>query len=263
MKTRNFFVIGLSVLLSLSGILLMNLSRARAAYNPSYLISDAEFINSQALDAGGIQSFLNARGGTRLRSFSEGGLSAAQIIANASRSNGINPIVILATIQKEESLVDSNTNFDYRVTWAMGYGVCDSCSLDDPDVVKYRGFTNQINNATWQLKRNYSYWAANGSDYNVGSTMIIDDLAVRFANRATSALYRYTPHLHGNENFYNIYSQYSVYTAKGATGSKTSVSKTIKAKVSKTVEKSVAKISKIILKTSQPKIAPSAAPTTK
>lgn len=271
LKTRNFFVISLSVLLSLPGVLLMDLSRAQAAYNPSYLISDAEFINAEALDAGGIQSFLNARGGTRLRTFSEGGRSAAQIIADAARANGMNPIVILATIQKEESLVDSNTNFDYRVNWAMGYAVCDSCSLDDPDVVKYKGFTKQIDNATWQLKYNYSQCAVglcwNSRDWNVGRTMMIDGTAVRFANRATSSLYRYTPHLHGNENFSNIYGQYSVYTAKGAKGvkgSKTATkgikTKIAKTKVVKTVVKTAKTISKIISKTPQPKIAPSATP---
>ena len=110
----------------------------------------------------------------------------------------------------------------------MGYAICDSCSLDDPNVVKYKGFTKQVDNAAWQLKYNYSYYAGNGSDWNVGRTMIIDDTAVRFATRATSSLYRYTPHLHGNENFYNIYNRYKVFyyaskTGKG--GAKSSTSK--------------------------------------
>ena len=200
-------------------------ARTVAAYNPGNLISDAEFINWRALDANGIQQFLNTKGGTRLRTFSEGGRSAAQIIADAARSNGVSPYVILATIQKEESLVESNYNFDFRVNWAMGYAVCDGCSLDDPDVVKYRGFTNQIDNGTWQLKRNYSYHAANGSDWNVGRTMLIDGTAVRFANRATSALYRYTPHLHGNENFYNIYNRYKTFYYKSAGKTKAIVDK--------------------------------------
>lgn len=249
MKTHNFLVIGLIAFLSFFGMLLTSYSSAKAAYNPSNIISDGEFTNWQALDANGVQLFLNAHGGTRLRTFQEGGKSAAQIIADAARANGINPVVILSTIQKEESLVDSNYNFDYRVNWAMGYGVCDSCSLDDPDVVKYRGFTNQINNATWQLKHNYSYWAANGSCWNAGRTMVIDGTNVTFANRATSALYRYTPHLHGNENFYSIYNRYNSFAyinkagasgktvAGKATVNKTAISKTniAKAALAKTV----------------------------
>ncbi len=192
---------------------LVDIPKAKASFDASNLISDAEFIDWQALDASGIQHFLNSRGGTRLRSFSEGGRTAAQIIADAARVNRLNPIVILSTIQKEESIIDSDYHFDLRVVWAMGYGVCDTCSLDDPNVIKYRGFTNQIDNGAWQLKRNYSYWAGNGSAWNVGKTMIIDGVAIRFANRATSALYRYTPHLHGNGNFYDIYSNYKTYRA--------------------------------------------------
>lgn len=185
---------------------------AQAAYSAGNLISDAEFINSTVLDAAGVQSFLNTKGGTRLRTFSENGRSAAQIIADAARSNGISPYVILATIQKEESLVESNYNFDFRVNWAMGYGVCDSCSLDDPDVARRHGFTNQVKSATEQLKWNYDYWAVNSNNpYHVGNTELIDGQRVTFVNRATSALYRYTPHLHGNLNFYIIYNRYKAF----------------------------------------------------
>ena len=41
--------------------------------------------------------------------------------------------------------------------------------------------------------------------------MVIDGVAVHFDNRATSALFRYTPHLHGNENFVDIYNRYKTY----------------------------------------------------
>jgi len=180
------------------------------AYNANNLISDGEFTDTRTLDADGIQAFLNTKGGTRLRTFREGGKTAAQIIYNAARANGINPFVILATIQKEESLIESNTNFDYRVRWAMGYGVCDGCDSNDPSLQHYAGFTNQITGGTWQLKRNYSYWAT-ASSYRVGSTVVIDDTNVHIDNRATSALYRYTPHLHGNESFVNIYNRYKNY----------------------------------------------------
>lgn len=197
---------------------LMSPHFASAAWNPNNLISDSEFTNWRTLDSAGIQQFLNSRGASRLRTFSENGKTAAQIIAEQARSNGINPFVILATIQKEESLVESNYNFDFRVNWAMGYGVCDTCSLDDPNVSRYRGFTNQISNGAWQLKYNYSHWAANGSAWNVGKTMIIDGLAVTFASRATSSLYRYTPHLHGNENFVNIYNRYKNFRGSNSFG---------------------------------------------
>lgn len=231
----------------ISPIALFLVPRPAYAFDAGNLIADAEFINWRTLDATGVQQFLNSKGGTRLRTFSEGGRSAAQIIADAARSNGINPFVILATIQKEESLVDSNTNFDFRINWAMGYSICDSCSLDDSRVQANKGFTKQIDNGTWQLKRNYSYHAANGSAWNVGKTMIIDGQAVRFANRATSSLYRYTPHLHGNENFYNIYNRY-----KSFSGSKWDTGKIAKTKA---VDKTTLVAEKLrnALKTTKPK----------
>ncbi len=204
------FILMMGLIISVSGGIVLGNPHKAQAYNPNNLISDAEFLDWRTLDADGVQSFLNTKGGTRLRTFREGGRTAAQIIATAARANGINPFVILATIQKEESLIESNTNFDYRVRWAMGYGICDGCDSNDPALQKYAGFTNQVYNGTWQLKRNYSYWASFGA-YKVGNTMIIDGAAVHLDNRATSALYRYTPHLHGNESFVGIYSRYKTY----------------------------------------------------
>jgi len=208
LKIRYLLLVGW-LISALSGVILLEPSPAKA-FNPHNLISDAEFLDWQTLDADGVQSFLNTKGGTRLRNFREGGRSAAQIIAGAARANGVNPFVILATIQKEESLIESNTNFDYRVRWAMGYGICDGCDANDPDLQKYAGFTKQVYDGTWQLKHNYNL-AAGRSDYRVGNTMVIDGTAVHFDTRATAALYRYTPHLHGNENFVRFYNQYKTY----------------------------------------------------
>ena len=112
-----------SVLIGLVGLGTVSFPLKTKAIDYNNLISDGEFIDWRTLDADGVQSFLNTKGGTRLRNFREGGRTAAQIIAGAARAYGINPFVILSTIQKEESLVESNTNFDYRIRWVMGYGI--------------------------------------------------------------------------------------------------------------------------------------------
>ncbi len=220
-RIQKFFyvILALAVIVAGGGSLLLQVKKA-SAHDPQNIISDGEFVAWQTWDADGIQSFLSTKGGTRLRDFREGGLSAAQIIANAARIYGINPVVILSTIQKEESLVESNTNFDYRVRWAMGYGICDGCDSNDPALQKYAGFTNQVYSGTWQLKTNYLVWAVNGSCWNVGKTMMIDGQAIKFANRATSSLYRYTPHLSGNESFYNVYSRYKTYIPPATYGAR-------------------------------------------
>lgn len=206
---KKIIIYFLALSFGFAGLLSSDIKQA-SAINRNNLISDGEFIDWQSMDADGIQWFLDAHGASRIRNFREGGKTAAQIIYAAALANRVNPYVILATIQKEESIVESNTNFDYRAKWAMGYGVCDGCDSEDPALQKYAGFTKQVMDGTWQLKRNYSYWSSTGT-YKVGNTITIDDSQVTIGNRATSALYRYTPHFHGNERFVELFSRYKTY----------------------------------------------------
>lgn len=188
--------------------------KAEAGYDPSGLCSDGAFVNWASLDANGIQAFLSSKS-SFLRNFSENGRSAARIIYDAARDNKINPIAILATIQKEEGIVYGSNATSYnqtRVDWAMGYGYTDSVIY-----TKYKGFTNQVEYGTWQLRRNYDYWATNGSEWNVGKTMLIDTTNVTFKTKCTSALYRYTPHMGGNYNFnyyFNAWGGEATYSAR-------------------------------------------------
>jgi hypothetical protein len=192
----------------LAGTLFVNIPKkaAAATYNRNNLCADAAFIDKNKLNLTGIQNFLVAKG-SFLKTYSEGGRTAAKIIYDAAQAYGINPITILSTIQKEEGLIYgtySKTFNQVRMDWAMGYGYTDSVIYS-----QYKGFAKQIDNGTWQLRRNYDYWAANGSVWNVGKTMTIDGTAVTFANRCTSALYRYTPHLGGNYTFWYYFNSWN------------------------------------------------------
>lgn len=175
------------------------ISTVQAAFNYNSLCTDEGFTNVDGLSLDGVQSFLNDKR-SFLRNYSEGGRSAARIIYDASRAHKINPVTILAMIQKEEGLITGrySTSFNQtRMDWAMGYGYTDSTIY-----TKYRGFANQVDNGTWQLRRNFDYWAANGSEWNVGKRMVVDGRTIKFANKCTSALYRYTPHLGQNFTYY-------------------------------------------------------------
>lgn len=183
---------------------------SEAAYQANNLIDDHIFLNSATMDTASIQSFLNGKGGG-IRNFSENGKSAAQIIYEKAQAYGVNPQVILATLQKEQSLITDPDPDETQYRTAMGYGCPSSC---DP---AYYGFTNQVDNGTWQLRFNlerargnnsywnpsFSYACANATDkystglfpgrnvtfYNPGGsarTFVI-------ANAATAALYCYTP----------------------------------------------------------------------
>ncbi len=238
-----------------------------ATYNG--LISDGDFVSVDSMSAADIQSFLSGKS-SYLAQFSENGRSAAQIIYDAAHGYGeasgslkgitiststgtISPRALLVTLQKEQSLVtltesDRNANPDSytnRLNRAMGYGCPDSGGCSDT----YKGFTNQVEWAAWQLRYNYeiagqsaSWWNTNypptssdcSSQYYVGKVCSLSNTvnswdgwtppsttSINMGNKATAALYRYTPHVfNGNFNFW--YYMVSWFGIGGATVSITS-----------------------------------------
>lgn len=189
------------------------------AFNPSYLISDAEFTDRFSMDLGSIQRVLER--GTLARYVTEDidgrRRSAAEIIWRAAQRNGISSKVILATLQKEQSLIEDPTPKQSQFDWAMGYGICDSCTYETPAAQRFRGFSKQINSATLQLSDGYladlDTKGVTVAGYAPGRPMVIDGQLLVPENRATVALYTYTPHLHGNQLFATAYERYfaSIY----------------------------------------------------
>lgn len=250
-----FTLIGLVILLAACTIGWKNLQNASASvngWNAGHIIDDGVFINSSTMSVSRIQSFLNAQvpncdtwgaqpsefgGGTRrqwaeahgysapftcLRNYSQGGKSAAQIIYNAAQDFNINPQVLLVLLQKEQGLVKDTWPLSIQYRSATGYGCPDNAACDSD----YYGFTNQVrwaarmfhaimtDSPTWYtpyvLGNNYIQYNPDASCG--GST-------VNIRNRATKALYNYTPYQpnkgslnagwgtascgsYGNRNFY-------------------------------------------------------------
>lgn len=164
------------------------------------LISEATYRNSSAMSATDIQTFLNGEGGPlkNYRAPDHNGhtMSAAQMISDAASANGVSPKVIIATLQKEQSLIEkqpsSNTAFD----WAMGCGKTDSVTY-----TKYRGFGQQVWWGAYKL-------AHDGDMWHRGISLDIDGTKVYPTNPATLSLYRYTPHQSGAMSFYTLYERY-------------------------------------------------------
>lgn len=195
------------------------------------LVSEADFTDINSMSAEAIQGFLNERG-SYLKDFSENGRTAAQIIYDASHGHGeasgslygidvntttgtVSPRVILVTLQKEQSLITKTERDDNALNKAMGYGCPDSGGCNS----KYAGFTNQVEWGAWQLRynneaagKNASWWETNYSGqihYYTGKTATWGWAGtyylVTYGNRATAALYRYTPHVgYGNFNFWKL-----------------------------------------------------------
>ena len=213
-----------------------------ASFNANELISDGEFININAMNAGDIQRFLESKG-SFLKDYSENGRSAAQIIYDASHGYGeasgpppngcynnicintstgtVNPRVLLVTLQKEQSLITMTEKNDDALRAAMGYGCPDGGGCYS----EYAGFTNQVEWAAWQFRYNYEGSVNSPSGfgaYTVGNNIHFyntypnpyggpSEQDVHIDNRATASLYRYTPHVYnGNYNFWRLYDQWFV-----------------------------------------------------
>lgn len=224
-------------------------------FDPGFIISDEVFFNSSTMSASAIQSFLNAKapsctdytsGTTKytcLKNYEtssadraadsrctavsgKSGQSAAAIIYTVAKACGINPQVILVTLQKENGLITSaKSPGSYRT--AMGYGCPDTAPCD----TQYYGFFNQVYKAASQFIR---YGQSTGFNHNAGRTSNVGyhpntscgSTAVYIRNKATAALYNYTPYQpnaaalkagysvgdkcssYGNRNFYNYFTDW-------------------------------------------------------
>lgn len=225
-------------------------------FDAGNLIDDTVFFAKDTMSAAQIQSFLSAKvprcqsGYTCLKDFGmattsrsadamctapyagSGWESAAQIIFKVAQACGINPQVLLVTLQKEQSLVTHTWPSPERYTIAMGQGCPDTAGCD----ARYFGFFNQVYGAAWQLKRyanppgtsQYFTWYAPGRTWNIRfhPDASCGSSPVYIANQATANLFYYTPYqpnaaamaaghgegdrcsAYGNRNFYNYFTDW-------------------------------------------------------
>ncbi|MDD5040264.1 MAG: hypothetical protein PHY34_03890 [Patescibacteria group bacterium] len=197
---------------------------AAATFNPNFIISDYDLTNTESMSATQVERFLKAKGSalTNYRTTDPWGeqKTAAQIIYDASRHWSINPQYLLVRMQIEQSLTLSTNPSQYQLDWATGYGVCDSCNVNDPQVIKYKGFFNQVNWAVRRIRESYipdlitrGYTL---SGWGPGITKTVTDYngsyQVTPANNATAAMYTYTPHVYNGN--YNIWKYWNDWFSK-------------------------------------------------
>ncbi|MBO3093940.1 hypothetical protein [Cellulomonas dongxiuzhuiae] len=255
---RAFLTIGLAFVATVVGVMTTGAPPAAAAdltrFDPGYIISDQAFWASGTMSRSDVQHFLDqkgadcvpATGSTCLRGYTEtttsrattercaayagaAGESAAAIIVKVASACGINPQVLLVTLQKEQGLVTARTGKPAATYQkAMGFGCPDTAACD----AKYYGFFNQVYSAASQF-RNY---AANPTRYAhqaglVNNVRFHPDAGcgtspVHIRNQATAGLYNYTPYQpnaaslaagygtgnacssYGNRNFYAYFTDW-------------------------------------------------------
>ncbi|MBP9667442.1 hypothetical protein KBD87_01370 [Candidatus Saccharibacteria bacterium] len=156
------------------------------------------------------------------------GRTAAKIIYDTAQKYRISPKVLIVLLQKEQSLVTDTWPFNVQYRSATGYGCPDTAACDS----RYYGLVNQVswaatmfraimdNSPNWYtpyvLGKNYIQY--NPSTSCGGTTVLIE-------NRATQALYNYTPYqpnkaaldagwgsapcgAYGNRNFFLYFSNW-------------------------------------------------------
>lgn len=260
-----------------------------ATFNPNRIIDDGIFDSTNTMNASQVDSFLNsfpnscisANSGFRAidpngynpsQGFIYGGyVTAGQVIYDASQAYGLNPQVLLTTLEKEQSLVTGRNNFSgycnngdqHKYAAAVGYGCPDSGTtysytglslyqrngvvISDTGTTcvnsaSKAGFSQQVIRAAWLLKfgqqrsKGNINWAVIKGNWNnsddpqtcyggpmtqgtwqrcpSGSTTYydgyttIDATSVHMDTGGTAALYWYTPHFAGNQNFFNIFTSW-------------------------------------------------------
>lgn len=197
-------------------------------WDPGFIVSDQQFFDENAMSVAQIQSFLNAKVPTCHPEWSAGpsdpivclkdyrqttttrsadaycsnsyvgasNESAATIIHKVARACGINPKVILVTLQKEVGLVTHSWPSEWRYDRAMGYGCPDTAPCNE----EYYGFQNQV----WRAARQFQVYAARPTSYGhrAGATNNVrfhpntacGTSSVLIKNQATAGLYNYTPY---------------------------------------------------------------------
>ncbi len=185
---------------------------AEAEFNPHNIITDEQLQDCSGWTTVEIQKFLESKD-SHLASYSgedfEGKIkTAAEIIYDAALRNNISPKFLLVTLQKEQSLITDNTPTQKQLDWATGFAVCDGCYLNDPKVLKYKGFGKQIDGAAGIMRWYYDNRLAQPFIKKKDAYVYIDNQPVIPQNWATAFLYTYTPHMHGNKNFWQIWNSW-------------------------------------------------------
>ena len=165
-------------------------------FDVNRLLDDRDLEGGQALSTDDVQAFLEEKG-----SFLAGyvddssGYTAAALITLIAEANRISPLYLLARIQAESGLVTSETG-DHLAT-ATGCGCADGTTCSD----NQRGFGQQVQCAAEKMRSYLDDLDASGvttTGLAVGvPNKTLDPCDVTPENRATAALYTYTPWVGG------------------------------------------------------------------
>ncbi len=221
-------------------------------FQAGLIVTNQNFFNYNAMTIGEIQTFLNKVGPSNcngcLRKYTANtydrdgnpkrcpdpvvgkeNVTAAEMIYDVAQACHINPMTLLVILQKETSLVTLKAPESWRYQRAMGYACPDSapCNTD------YYGLFIQLYSAASQLQwygnpdSPFKWYPVNDKSYikyHPKSSCGVRGITIK--NKATAALYYYTPYTpnkaalanitgtgdkcssYGNRNFWRLWNQW-------------------------------------------------------
>ncbi len=165
-----------------------------ARFDANNVLDDELFVAGDSMEVEDVQEFLESSPyGTRswLASHTIDGVSAAQAIVDAARAEQIHPLVLVARMQVETSLVSKTSPPSQRlIDRALGCGCPDggTCSTS------YKGLAKQLLCGAKTMRRWYDASIDGTGEWRKdhrGRTL--DPRYVTPGNHATASLYAYTP----------------------------------------------------------------------
>ena len=232
-----------SVLLAFIGVTALEVAASPASaadasrFDPGLIISDSVFYDFGTMKVSEIQRFLESKvptckaksgdptclknyvddivdkpgeDGKCLPMSAKPAQTAAQIIFDVAKACGINPKVLLVTLQKEQGLIQSVNPTPYMYKAAMGFGCPDS----DPAICGkvHSGLFNQLYKAAGQLqwygdaRGSFTYMKVGRTSnvrYNPNASCGTKPVLIKSV--ATTALYYYTPYTPNDAAMKNLY----------------------------------------------------------
>lgn len=165
-----------------------------ATFDRNFVVTDALLVDADAMTVDDVQAFFAANPyGTRswLATYEVGGTSAAEMVVEAATAHEINPVILLARMQVETSLVSKTSAPSSRLLdRALGCGCPDGGTCNPT----YSGLRRQLDCGAATMRRWYDASIDASGEWRKGRTKsTLDGKSVTPQSHATASLYAYTP----------------------------------------------------------------------
>jgi hypothetical protein len=165
-----------------------------ATFDQNFVVSDALLTDSLSMSVDDVQAFFESNPyGTRswLASYTVGDITAAEMVVEAAVAHEINPLILIARMQVETSLVSKTTRpTDRMIDRALGCGCPDGGSCN----TAYAGLRRQLDCGARTFRKWYDgSIAGDGLWIRNRTKTTLDGRRVTPTSHATASIYAYTP----------------------------------------------------------------------